>query len=185
MYTYIYIYIYICIYSLQRRRLFSILIAPKMAPNKCKLCLHTNLKLKCNLKKCFKMHFTACRQFFLWTNITYTHWWWHKYSDSCLMHPSSYAMLHLCALSLSLSRLFSLIFYNLPSKQFHAFRSENKKMCTMCKSVMNFSAVGAYKRNGQGAQTSPAHNYTMAKMGGESRMRGSGRSGGQKGENKP
>lgn len=51
---------------LPRRWLFSILIAPKMAPNECKLCLHTNLKLKCNLKKCFKMHFRACWQSFLW-----------------------------------------------------------------------------------------------------------------------
>lgn len=44
-------------------------------------------------------------------------------------------------------------------------------MCTMCKSVMNFSAVGAYKRNGQGAQSSTQlHNgVQMTKMGGESR----------------
>lgn len=158
MYTYIYIHIYL----LPRRRLFSILIAPKMAPNKCKLCLHTNLKLKCNLKKCFKMHFRACWQSFLWLseltlrirtgggiNI--------RIHASCIHRLTQR---FICALSLS--RLFPLIFYNLPSKQFHAFCSENKKMCTMCKSVMNFSAVGAYKRNGQGAQRSPAHNYTMA-----------------------
>lgn len=36
---------------------FSIFIAPQMALNKCKLLLHINLKLKCNLNKCFKMHF--------------------------------------------------------------------------------------------------------------------------------
>lgn len=41
----------------------------------------------------------------------------------------------------------------------------------MCKSVMNFSAVGAYKRNGQGAQNSTQlHNgVQMTKMGEEGR----------------